>query len=251
MVHGLEVFREWFSGYESRYVVIGGTACNLILNQYGAPSRVTHDIDMVIVAESFDRTFYERFIAFVRQGRYCNKGKADGYVLYRFENPNDEDFPPKLELLSKRPDYLVGIETDLGRFRTIDATGSLSAIMLDDEYYELLDRGIEVIEGIPVLGLHYLPVFKIHAWSNLTDDKVAGKCVHSDEIKKHSRDVLRLCSLFEPGTKVELPESIILEIRRFVRERPWDDNMMRNMGLKIDADDMTELILSSYVNNKD
>ncbi|RDB64300.1 hypothetical protein C1878_00050 [Gordonibacter sp. 28C] len=247
MVRGLDIFRKWFADYQSRYVVIGGTACNLVFAQYGAPERATHDIDMVIVAEAFDQEFYKRFVSFVREGDYRNKSKADKYVLYRFENPNMEDFPPKIELLSKRPEYLEGIEADLGRLRTIDAAGSLSAILLDDEYYELLERGIEEIDGLPVLGLHYLPVFKIHAWANLTRDKTEGKSVHSDEINKHRRDVLRLCALFEPGTRVELPSSIVDEVLRFVEARPWDDNMMRNLGLRVTAEDMAELIASSYV----
>ncbi len=247
MVRGLDVFRDWFEEYPSRYVVIGGMACNLIMAQYGAPERATHDIDMVIVAESFDKAFYGRFISFIKEGGYQHKGKADKYVLYRFEQPSNELFPPKIELLSKRPDHLAGIETDLGRFKTIDATGSLSAILLDDAYYDLLDRGIEVVKGIPVLGLHYLPVFKIHAWANLSDDKAAGKAVHSDEINKHRRDVLRLCALFEPGTEIAVPPSIVPEVKRFVVECPWDDSMMRNLGLRISADEMANLIESSYV----
>ncbi len=249
MVHGLDIFREWFAEYPSRYVVIGGTACNLVLAQYGAPERATHDIDMVIVAESFDKAFYQRFVSFIEQGDYQHKGKAGAYVLYRFEQPKDKSFPPKIELLSKRPDHLADIETDLGRFQTVDASGSLSAILLDDEYYALLDKGIEIVDGIPVLGLHYLPIFKIHAWANLTDDKAAGKNIHRDEINKHRRDVLRLCALFEPGTKIPLPAGIASEVKRFVEARPWDDNMMRNLGLRISADDMSDLILSSYTSD--
>ena len=141
----------------------------------------------------------------------------------------------------------MNMESDLGRFQTIDADGSLSAIMLDDPYYDLLDRGIEIIEDIPVLGLYYLPIFKIHAWANLTDDKALGKCIHNDEINKHRRDVLRLCALFEPDVKIGLPSCIVSEIERFVNVRPWDDNMMRNLGLRITADKMAELILRSYV----
>ena len=246
MVRGLSVFRDWFKDYPNRYVVIGGTACSLILAKYGAPERATHDIDMVIVAESFDDAFYRQFVSFVRKGGYQGRGKAGKYALYRFERPADESFPPKIELLSKRPDHLTGIETDLGRFQNIDATGSLSAIMLDDEYYNLLDRGIEIADGIPVLGLHYLPLFKIHAWANLCDDKAAGKTVHNDEINKHRRDVLRLCALFEPGTKIIVPPSIVSEVQRFVTARPWDNNMMRNLGLRISADEMAELIEASY-----
>ena len=62
MVSGIETFKNWFQDYPTRYVIIGGTACNLIFAEYGAPERATHDIDMVIVAEAFDREFYSRFV---------------------------------------------------------------------------------------------------------------------------------------------------------------------------------------------
>ncbi len=247
MVSGLETFKKWFEGYSTRYVIIGGTACNLIFAQYGAPERATHDIDMIVVAEAFDRDFYERFVEFVRAGGYQHRNKAEKYELYRFESPQDSSFPPKIELLSKRPENLAGIETELGRFKTVDASGSLSAILLDDDYYDLLAGGIEMIDGFPVLSLEYLPVFKIHAWANLSNDKASGKTVHSDEINKHRRDVLRLCALFEPGAHVELSEPIKAEIERFVSERPWDDNMMRNLRLEITAEGMAELIRSVYL----
>jgi hypothetical protein len=31
MVTGLAGFKEWFTGYEEQYAVIGGTACDLLL----------------------------------------------------------------------------------------------------------------------------------------------------------------------------------------------------------------------------
>ena len=247
MVSGIETFKSWFEGYSTRYVIIGGTACNLVYAEYGAPERATHDIDMVIVAEAFDREFYGRFVEFIKAGGYQHKNKADKYELYRFEWPADPSFPPKIELLSRRPEYLAGIETELGRFQAIDASGSLSAILLDNEYYDLIETGITEIEGLPVLSLDYLPVFKIHAWVNLSNDKAAGKQVSSDEINKHRRDVLRLCALFPPGSRVELSDSIRQEIARFIQERPWDDNMMRNLKLNIGADDMVDIIRAVYL----
>lgn len=247
MVSGIETFKDWFQDYPTRYVIIGGTACNLIFAEYGAPERATHDIDMVIVAEAFDREFYSRFVEFVKAGGYQHKNKAEKYELYRFEKPLDSAFPPKIELLSRRPECLEGIETELGRFQTIDASNSLSAILLDDEYYNLIEDGITEISGLPVLSLHYLPVFKIHAWANLSNDKAAGKRVSSDEIGKHRRDVLRLCALFEPDTHIDLADSIKVEIERFVSEKPWDENMMRNLKLRISADDMVDIIRSAYL----
>ncbi len=32
MVRGIESFRDWFHGYEQQYAIIGGTACDLLIN---------------------------------------------------------------------------------------------------------------------------------------------------------------------------------------------------------------------------
>lgn len=61
MVPGLSVFRDWFENYHGRHVIIGGTACNLVYAQYGAPERATKDIDLIVLAEAFDRAYFDRF----------------------------------------------------------------------------------------------------------------------------------------------------------------------------------------------
>lgn len=247
MVPGLNVFREWFEDYHGGHVIIGGTACNLVYAQYGAPERATKDIDLVILAEAFNRAYFDRFVSFVRAGGYDHRTKDGRYELYRFERPTDASFPYKIELLGRRPEVLDGMETALGRFRTTDDTYSLSAILLDDDYYQLLENGIEVIDGLPVLGLRYLPVFKMHAWANLSRDRAAGLAVHSDEINKHRSDVCKLCSLFGPGETVELPEPVREEVARFVEARPWDDNMLRGWRLPVDSEGMANIIKSIYL----
>ena len=49
MARGIDSFKEWFRGFESNYVVIGGTACDLLMGETGAAFRTTRDIDMVLV----------------------------------------------------------------------------------------------------------------------------------------------------------------------------------------------------------
>lgn len=48
---GLDKFVEFFSDYKECYCIIGGTALHLILENYHVSSRVTHDIDLVILLE--------------------------------------------------------------------------------------------------------------------------------------------------------------------------------------------------------
>ena len=40
MVYGIETFRKYFGGHLDRYVIIGGTACNMIYAQYGAQGNL-------------------------------------------------------------------------------------------------------------------------------------------------------------------------------------------------------------------
>lgn len=51
MVQGLELLRERFAGFEDCYTVIGGTACDIIMENVGIDYRRTKDIDMVLLIE--------------------------------------------------------------------------------------------------------------------------------------------------------------------------------------------------------
>jgi predicted nucleotidyltransferase len=54
MVHGLEKFKEYFGDYTNQYVFIGGTACDILMNELGVPFRATKDLDMVLIIEALD-----------------------------------------------------------------------------------------------------------------------------------------------------------------------------------------------------
>lgn len=41
MVRGFDSFKRWFSGYESNYTIIGGTACDLIMTDMNQDFRAT------------------------------------------------------------------------------------------------------------------------------------------------------------------------------------------------------------------
>ena len=56
----------------------------------------------------------------------------------------------------------------------------LSAILLDDDYYEFLKQGKVTVDGVTVLDAAYLIPFKAKAWMNLTDRKAAGEHVDID-----------------------------------------------------------------------
>ncbi len=49
MVKGLDLFREHFRGYADRYVLIGGTACDLAMGEAGLDFRATRDLDIILM----------------------------------------------------------------------------------------------------------------------------------------------------------------------------------------------------------
>lgn len=61
MIIGMDVFREHFKGFSDQYVLIGGSASDLVMNEAGAAFRATKDLDIVLCIEAFDTDFAEAF----------------------------------------------------------------------------------------------------------------------------------------------------------------------------------------------
>jgi hypothetical protein len=57
MVRGLEKFREYFVAYPERYVLIGGTAATLAMEQLAGAFRATKDLDIVLTVETLAPEF--------------------------------------------------------------------------------------------------------------------------------------------------------------------------------------------------
>ena len=48
MVKGLDTFQKYFADYEEQYVLIGGTACDILFESNEVNFRATRDLDMVL-----------------------------------------------------------------------------------------------------------------------------------------------------------------------------------------------------------
>lgn len=226
MVVGLDRFREHFRGHEANYVLIGGVATQLALEEAGLTARATKDLDIVVVAEALSPAFVQHFWDFVRLGDY--KVRAGGQVaidgtqakraVYRFTKPQPE-FPAMLELFSRVPD---GVTFEgLGVIVPIPATddvSSLSAILLDDGYYSLIREARTVRSDLPVLREDALIALKARAWLDLTARKAAEEAIKPAEIRKHATDILRLAQLFAPSATVDVPAQIRTDLIQFLAD---------------------------------
>jgi hypothetical protein len=249
MVYGLDSFTEFFKGYENRYVFIGGTACELVLEERGEDFRATKDLDIVLLAEALDSSFVDRFIEFVKLADYKHVRKSDGKdEYYRFENPAaGGKYPQMIELFSRRPDYLASLETHLAPIHVDGALQSLSAILLDDDYYSLLENGVVIIDKTPVLSISYLPVFKMKAWLDLTERKAKGEHVNSGDLSKHRNDVFRLTATFSPGSVIQVPSKIQGDIAQFLGSVEVSNNDLRNLKIEgYSADEFLDFIATAY-----
>lgn len=151
---GLEKFREAFADYTENYVIIGGTACELNMADTVVRARATHDIDMVIIVENMTEAFARRFWQFVREAGYrperrkTEPDESPKYELYRFLD-GKPDFPQMIELLSRHPDVLGNPHgLVIEPIPTEEAVSSLSAIIMDDDFYDFTVRHSQVTDGI-------------------------------------------------------------------------------------------------------
>ena len=75
MVKGLQVFRDHFAGFQNHYVLIGGAACEIQMEEAGLEFRATRDLDLVLCVEALNDDFVTAFWQFIRLGSYQQRGK--------------------------------------------------------------------------------------------------------------------------------------------------------------------------------
>jgi hypothetical protein len=105
---------------------------------------------------------------------------------------------------------------------------SLSAIILEEEYYAFLKEGIRAIAGIPVVGPEHLIPLKARAWLDLKGRKADGDKVDSSDINKHRNDVFRLYRRADPAPIGEVPPAVLTDVLRFISDvRLSTDEILR------------------------
>lgn len=95
------------------------------------------------------------FWRFIEAGRYEIRQASDTGkpVFYRFQKPADDRFPALLELFCRAPEGIRLAEgSHLTPIPIDEAVASLSAILLDDAYYEFILAGRREGDGLPWVG---------------------------------------------------------------------------------------------------
>lgn len=211
-------FIEKFKDYADCYTVIGGTACDILMTEAGTDFRATKDIDMILIMEARYKEFAHIFWEFIMEGGYRfgwkNSEKAH---FYRFTEPRS-GYPAMIELFSREPNYINFIPDGIIPIHIDEDTSSLSAILLNDDYYKFMLTGRRVVSGISVLDTEHLIPFKMYAWLDLKDKKARGEHVNERDLKKHKYDVFRLLEIARRDNKIETNGIVRENIIRFMEE---------------------------------
>lgn len=234
MVSGFDSFRERFRGYEDCYTIIGGTACDILMNEVGLDFRTTKDIDMILLIEERFTEFAATFWGYIKDGDYkCGWKNSDLPHFYRFTEPQTAGYPAMIELFSRRPDFQIEHpEIILTPLPVSDEISSLSAIMLDDNYYRLMLEGRRTIDGVSVLGAEYLMLFKMKAWLDLRQKKAGGTHVNERDLRKHKNDVFRLFLLVDSSVQIAAFPDVEADVKQFIGAMQNESVDFEHLGIE-------------------
>lgn len=185
---GLKHFSDFFKDFESEYVIIGGSAAAAYLEDEGLAFRATRDIDIVLFTNN-SKTLNAKISDYLALGEYRSHEKTDEKpVYYRFSKPEDEAYPEIIEIFARNDNM---IELKEGQYTLPiqnDAQAHLSAILLDDEYFELIKNNvIKSAEGFSIINATVNVCLKARAYRELLERNDEAK-----KIAKHKKDILRL-----------------------------------------------------------
>jgi len=247
MILGIESFREMFSGFDDCYTVIGGSACDILMTEAGLDFRATKDIDMILILEARSTEFAQTLWQYIREGHYrCGWKNSDSVCFYRFTDPK-AGYPSMIELFSRDPGYELSVPSDIVPIHIDDNVSSLSAILLNDDFYKFMLAGRKTIDGINVLEAEYLIPFKMYAWLNHKDRKAAGLHVNDKDIKKHKNDVFRLLQIVTPDRRIETNGLVRDVTVRFLSEIEAEDIPFKQMGLPFTKDEAMSYLRDIYI----
>lgn len=249
-VRGLSHFMENFSAESNEFVIIGGIATMFGLEDSGIKARATKDIDLVVLSNP-NLNFADKIKKYVRDGGYQISERTDGKARnYRFDKPERDEYPIQIEILSttafnfelRDGQRIIPMETSMG-------LGSLSAILLDADYFGLVKSGVQIIQGTPVLGIPSLIPLKARAFLDLSKRKDEGELVKGDDITKHENDVFRLVATLTAGS-VSIPESVASDLKEFFKHEYIIDTraeaLRSLLGLPTSLKDLLDIAAGYY-----
>lgn len=249
MIRGMERFKAFFRDYQEHYVLIGGAACDLIFEEAAVDFRATKDLDLVLIVEALTPEFGKKFWEFIYAGGYQNRVKSNGSPqFYRFDKPVDHSYPFMIELFARTESVFDNDSRGCVPLHISDEISSLSAILLNEEYYNMLLAGKTVLSDMVILLPVYLIPFKAKAWLDLSERKANGQAVDERDIRKHKNDIVRLIAILTGNETCILPEKVLQDMQNFIacfESEPVEPKALKIPGLT--AADIVQVLKKVYL----
>lgn len=214
---GIDHFLKYLSGLEDQYVVIGGGAAAILMDEQNLEFRKTVDVDLVLLTHGSPE-LNAKIGAYVEEGKYEKKEATQGSPrYYRFRNPDVEGFPRIIEIFAsneqdiplREGQYIIPVQSD--------EVAQLSAILLDDEYFALIKANSKrATNNASVITAPANICLKARAHRELSERKAQGGDVDEKDIKKHANDILRLSVMLTGQEKIELGPQAMKDLQRIL-----------------------------------
>ncbi|HKY62837.1 MAG TPA: hypothetical protein VJR29_05395 [bacterium] len=253
-IHGFDHFCEHLKGLEEFYCIIGGGAAAILFEENGLEFRATKDVDFLVL--SISEELNRRVLQYIKEGGYETREATKAEPkYYRFLHPADESCPKIIEIFA-RNQLELELTADQKIIPINDSYGErLSAILLDEEYFALIQKNIIRLEsGIPIINAAVNICLKAGAYRDLLARKQAGEPnIDDKDIQKHLKDIWRLAVMLKGdetivihGKPQQAIHSVILELDDLPEER--FGQVMKDYGVKKDAlmDVLKQVFLVQY-----
>jgi hypothetical protein len=194
-IQGLDHFADYFKEVNEQFVIVGGVASALLMDAAGQEFRKTVDIDLVIIANLSD-SFTTRLSKYIKEAGYkIQEGKLGKPTFYRFREPSKSDYPFQIEIFSSNQNQIKLIDGQhIIPIDMPEGEGQLSAILLEDEYFQLIKNNRKTIGKHSIATEAAIIPLKARAYNDISD-----RGGDSREAKKHRNDVMKLALNLEEG----------------------------------------------------
>lgn len=254
MVAGLDRWREYFSEYKDKYVLIGGAACNLLEEELDMNPRATKDLDLILVVEALTSDFGNRLWDFIKHANYSNRNKGENehkHEYYRFTNPQDKTYPKQIELFARNTGILnLPADAHLEPISLGENLSSLSAILMDDDYYLFTIEHSRYLENIHIANPEALICLKAKAYIEMIERKDKGESVDNKNVEKHKKDIFRLVAMLPMDSHFNLPDKLKIDMSVFIQkvgDLPNSD-FLKSAGLGgLNAEELFELLHKAFM----
>jgi hypothetical protein len=154
-----------------------------------------------------------------------------------------------IELFSRKIEALLLPDNAvLGPLPLGDELSSLSAILMDNDYYQFLRGGRIQVDEVPILDAAHIIPLKAKAWLDLSAREKSGENIDAKNIRKHKNDVFRISALLTPETRVQVPSSIKSDISAFVASMEYEQIDVKNLGIRNETQaDILAKIAAAYI----